>query len=70
MSGVLTEQTKLATWEDVLSLARALEQDAVAGNVAPAEGARLVRLVLEFHSSIALNVRRRTPMPIPPPVSE
>ena len=70
MSGRMSEQTKPATWEDVVALAHALESDALAGNVAPSEGARLVRLVIEFHSSLARNVRRRTPTPTPPPVSE
>jgi hypothetical protein len=53
-------QTRPASWEEVLSFARRLEQDARTGSVAPTEGAALVLLVLDFHAKVAaMGVRRR-----------
>jgi hypothetical protein len=51
-------QSKQATWEEVLSCARSLEQAAQTESVAPADGARLVRLVMAFHSAMSVRVQR------------
>jgi hypothetical protein len=50
------------TWETVLSVARQLESSARAGWVSPAEGARLVTLILDFqdHVSGPVSTQQRT----------
>ncbi len=55
------------TWESVLHLARALEDAALRNNVRPDDGARLVRLVLQFEQNISGSVRRIKASSPPPP---
>lgn len=42
------------TWQEVLTFARSLQQGARNDEVAPAEGAKLVRLVLEFNETVVV----------------
>lgn len=47
----------VVTWEQIMAFARTLEQAAFHDHVAPADGARLVRLVLMFDEHIVDGVR-------------
>jgi hypothetical protein len=49
------------TWEEILTLARRLEDAASDGHVAPQDGAKLVRLVLDFQDKVSgpSSTRRR-----------
>jgi hypothetical protein len=60
-------QGKKTTWEDVVAFARSLEEAARAESVAPADGARLVQMVMAFQSAIGVRVQRPT---APPPDSQ
>lgn len=54
------------TWEQILLFARSLENDAFHDNVSPAQGARLVRLLLEFDRNVVsgnVRTRRRPQLP-------
>jgi hypothetical protein len=48
------------TWEHVMSVARRLEDAAFRNSVPPEEGARLVRLVLQFNDNIIGGVHKAT----------
>lgn len=58
------------TWEQILLFARSLESDAFHDNVSPPQGARLVRLLLEFDRNIVSgNVRKTKPPSGAPPAA-
>jgi hypothetical protein len=40
------------TWEQIVGLSRQLEAAALQNNVRPESGARLVRLILQFHRQL------------------
>jgi hypothetical protein len=54
------------TWQEVVSLAYRLEDAAFRNDVSPDDGARLVRLVLQFDKQIIGSVRKAKPSTPPP----
>ncbi len=57
------------TWQEVVTLACRLEDAAFRNDVSPEDGARLVRLVLQFDKQIIGNVRKAKPSTPPPAAS-
>lgn len=58
------------TWEQIMLLARSLENAALHNRVSPEQGSRIVQLVLEFDRNIVgTEVRKAKPSRPPPATS-